>query len=277
MLDWFGVALGRDTAAAVLARRMLFVLPFILVIILVEVKINRPWTYWHVAGIEDGPIEWLTAIIYMVAALWAGKLAWRFHRTGLAVHAVLSAILALGMFVIGMEEISWGQRVFGIASPEFFVTANRQQELNLHNLGHNKAFLDAAYLVVTFYAMTARLWVPRLLAAFQNGRFASLGRLVSPPAFLLPYFLVPFLLYLYYVNVPFLKEAFGEHWGYGYIPEQGYFMISRDQEPAECILALGFLFFSMWLLAQQYFGAWSSAKNSLPSAESLTQHRYYKG
>ncbi len=32
------------------------------------------------------------------------------------------------------EEISWGQRVFGIETPEFFAEANAQKETNLHNL-----------------------------------------------------------------------------------------------------------------------------------------------
>ena len=33
-----------------------------------------------------------------------------------------------------MEEISWGQRIFGIESPEWFLKHNRQVETNVHNL-----------------------------------------------------------------------------------------------------------------------------------------------
>ena len=39
------------------------------------------------------------------------------------------------MFFIAFgEEISWGQRIFGIETPEYMRTANVQEELNIHNL-----------------------------------------------------------------------------------------------------------------------------------------------
>ena len=42
--------------------------------------------------------------------------------------------LAGVLFVAAGEEVSWGQRVFGIETPDAFVDDNRQDELNLHNL-----------------------------------------------------------------------------------------------------------------------------------------------
>lgn len=36
--------------------------------------------------------------------------------------------------LLGLEEISWFQRVFEVESPEFMINRNGQQELNLHNL-----------------------------------------------------------------------------------------------------------------------------------------------
>ncbi len=41
---------------------------------------------------------------------------------------------AVFLFAAG-EEISWGQRIFEIDTPDALVDANRQQETNLHNLG----------------------------------------------------------------------------------------------------------------------------------------------
>lgn len=43
-------------------------------------------------------------------------------------------LLALGTFFIGMEEISWGQRLADIATPEAFSKVNSQRELTLHNI-----------------------------------------------------------------------------------------------------------------------------------------------
>ncbi|MGH7410860.1 MAG: hypothetical protein ACREJ6_07370 [Candidatus Methylomirabilis sp.] len=44
-------------------------------------------------------------------------------------------LLALGTFFVAMEEISWGQRIVGFASPAFFAESTLQGEITLHNLG----------------------------------------------------------------------------------------------------------------------------------------------
>ena len=42
-------------------------------------------------------------------------------------------ILCIAWLIFALEEISWGQRIFGIESPEFFLGHNYQQETNIHN------------------------------------------------------------------------------------------------------------------------------------------------
>ena len=42
--------------------------------------------------------------------------------------------LGLGLLAMFVEEISWGQRVFGFSTPDWLESENRQQEFNLHNL-----------------------------------------------------------------------------------------------------------------------------------------------
>ena len=43
-------------------------------------------------------------------------------------------LMAVAMFFGAGEEISWGQRIFGIQSGDFFKANNAQEETNLHNL-----------------------------------------------------------------------------------------------------------------------------------------------
>jgi hypothetical protein len=83
---------------------------------------------------EDGFLESLTTL-----ALFAGAVLcvyrWRtlrhsHSRRFLFCTASLAAILVFG----AGEEISWGQRILGIESPEFFQTHNKQAETNLHNM-----------------------------------------------------------------------------------------------------------------------------------------------
>ncbi len=83
---------------------------------------------------EDGPIEWATAAALL---LGAGISAWTALRppAGAApLHRVTWLGLTLLCFFAAGEEISWGQRLFHLASPEFFLQHNAQHETNLHNL-----------------------------------------------------------------------------------------------------------------------------------------------
>ena len=106
---------------------------------------------------EDGPVEWGTAImlfaifvlsLYHLIKFWTTKkLLWK-------VGTFLFVVLFL--FAAG-EEISWGQRIFGVESNEFFIENNAQGETNLHNLvvGEKKInkiiFSQLLFLVMFLY------------------------------------------------------------------------------------------------------------------------------
>ncbi|WP_129790761.1 hypothetical protein [Sphingosinicella sp. CPCC 101087] len=87
---------------------------------------------FHAGAQEDRPLEWGSALLLLVGAgLLAGRaLRRRDGPAALIVAAGLCAVLA----VIGMEEISWGQRLLGFATPEPLAEVNWQQEFNFHNL-----------------------------------------------------------------------------------------------------------------------------------------------
>lgn len=239
-------------------QRVILIAPLLMVAGLLVAKAIAPWWYWHIFVREDGPGEWLTAIVYLAAAPLAGLLSIRFLRQGLSLHALLAAVLALGLFFVGMEEISWGQRLFGFATPDALAGVNRQQELNLHNLGENPLWLDLGFIGVSGFALSAFYWLPTVVDMIFGGRFRSIAQLISPPPILAFYFAPLFLLYCYYVLNPQLVSLFGPGWEFAYSPEEGLFMLARDQEPAECIMAIGFALFVIWLLILERAGVWSS-------------------
>ena len=82
---------------------------------------------------EDQVVEWLSALLAFLAAAAFGTAAHRAGHQGVAIRLVLVAMTA-GCLLLGLEEISWFQRVFGVESPDFMVSRNAQQETNLHNL-----------------------------------------------------------------------------------------------------------------------------------------------
>lgn len=85
-------------------------------------------------AIEDGPIEWGTAILLFAASLVLLRNAVVLRARRGMPAALLTAGYAL-IFLLGAgEEISWGHRIFGWQAGDFFLEHNAQQETNLHNL-----------------------------------------------------------------------------------------------------------------------------------------------
>ena len=84
-----------------------------------------------VAGVEDGPVESLTAVYMFLGAalllLTAARGKGRFLRGA-------SLLGGLALLFAGGEEISWGQRIFGFATPDFLAGLNAAGEANIHNI-----------------------------------------------------------------------------------------------------------------------------------------------
>ncbi len=83
---------------------------------------------------EDGFVEWLTVIGLLIGCVLC------FYRISI-LRPFRGKLFLFCTFVLGClfffgagEEISWGQRIFGIQSSDFFLTHNSQGETNLHNL-----------------------------------------------------------------------------------------------------------------------------------------------
>jgi hypothetical protein len=87
---------------------------------------------FHLAAQEDRPLEWISALLLFGGSALFARLAFR-HRESLFMAAAAAA-LAIMLFVLGMEEISWMQRLFGFATPETLARVNWQSEFNLHNV-----------------------------------------------------------------------------------------------------------------------------------------------
>ena len=88
---------------------------------------------------EDGVYENAGAVFFLATSLVFGYGYFRDLRPSrfLYLHARRNhayLLLALFFFFVFGEEISWGQRIWGIDGGAFFKTMNAQQETNLHNL-----------------------------------------------------------------------------------------------------------------------------------------------
>lgn len=89
---------------------------------------------------EDGILEQGTALLFLSASILSAIVAWKLFRQRprgaqyATRRAIWHTLIGLFFFVCFGEEISWGQRILGIETPESLRTINVQGELNLHNM-----------------------------------------------------------------------------------------------------------------------------------------------
>ncbi len=141
---------------------------------------------------EDQYPEWATfwaftgaGSMYLVAGL-------RLARTGESYWFAL--LVGAYCLLIGLEEISWGQRIIGYRPPAFFLEGNYQQEFNLHNV----LATDLRKLGLMTTILGFGIVLPLLVRIPGFKRFTGSLAAVSPPIGLAPAFLAAYILYLVY-------------------------------------------------------------------------------
>ncbi len=90
---------------------------------------------FHIWIREDGLAEWLTFVELSIMSIYSFTVSFSFEHCS-ETKAARRAWFFLGLLLLfgAMEEISWGQRILGVTSPEWFMRHNRQGETNIHNL-----------------------------------------------------------------------------------------------------------------------------------------------
>lgn len=120
-----------QTRRPALARGIMLATSF-LIAVLIGVSAYSEDLYFDIAD-EDGFVEWLTVAGLLVAGVLY-VVRWRGFRQNQSSSWSLMMLLTTLLFVFGIgEELSWGQRLLGFGA-ELDLSANRQNEFNLHNL-----------------------------------------------------------------------------------------------------------------------------------------------
>jgi len=99
--------------------------------------INYPLAYiW--ATYEDLVGEWAQTYFFLAATILSVLVALQKTR-----YRWFFIVLAIACSYVVLEEISWGQRIFGFSTPDFLKSRNLQGEANLHNMltGPHKTLL----------------------------------------------------------------------------------------------------------------------------------------
>jgi hypothetical protein len=176
---------------------------------------------------EDSILEWAQVAGYAGAALCAALLALHFRRSSLTT-ALLFLLFALGCLFIAGEEISWGQRLLRVETPDQLAQVNMQGETTVHNISTLHEWFGRGLATIGLYGSVLAAAI-RLLG--RNSDRALIDRFV-PPLFLTSSFLVMFV-YRHARVIVFPYD---------------HSMVGRYGEAAEFALAFGLLLFSGLLL-----------------------------
>ena len=104
----------------------------IIIISLVPILIDLDNSIYNYLVVEDGVIEYLTALFLLISSFICLKTFLYIKKKSILNFGILISAIAL-FFGFG-EEISWGQRILNYQTPLFFNDNNLQNETNIHNL-----------------------------------------------------------------------------------------------------------------------------------------------
>jgi hypothetical protein len=144
-------------------------------------------------GQEDGFLEWATFWAFVVAA---SRDFLKAHHDRRESGGIPWFTVGLGLFciLVALEEISWGQRLFGLRPPGYFLQENYQQEFNLHNLASTSVRMYVLLLVIAGYGVGTAVisLIPPVCAWFRR------WRIVPAPPLLIPAFAAMGVVYAWY-------------------------------------------------------------------------------
>ena len=119
-------------------------LPLTLLLSIFTLRDLNPTHYDHLLA-EDGPVEYLQALLLITAMFFFLKITLSERHPTRA----LAFLLTIASFFLAGEEVSWGQRIFGLSTPAVVKEMNTQGELTLHNLkGEREPFRILTWAVL---------------------------------------------------------------------------------------------------------------------------------
>jgi hypothetical protein len=139
---------------------------------------------------EDSVLEWLQVTCLFGTVLFLGLTARILVARREWLWAGLFAAGALVVFFVVGEEVSWGQRLLGIQTPEDFEAINNQGEINVHNVVGVLMTLNFATMIGAALAVA----LPLAVGASRELGWSvhRLAYRVVPPLALVTAFAIPF-------------------------------------------------------------------------------------
>ena len=204
------------------SKLIIFAFPLILSTIFILIRVSMGLEAWKKMNTEGGFIEYGTSLAFLLAAIFALPIGKFFMSQKQKFFGYLYYLITAGAFFIGMEEISWGQKLLGFESSEFFQNYNSQSEITLHNLIWINEYLDKGLMFVALIAAIS--WLVYQLISKNSYNYQA--KFMIPRWFLSSFFMIVFI---FFYLIEYIKT-----WNHS---------IATFQESIELIFSLGCLAF----------------------------------
>ncbi len=145
-------------------KKKVYIFMIVIYLICIYALMLLPTDILHIITKEDGIIESAGALYFLAASIVLfisykndnTSNDFSFLKTKKNFFLLLFSIL---FFITFGEEISWGQRILGIQTPEMIADVNVQNEINIHNLSiFNRDNMDEKSKMITNLLNVDRLF-----------------------------------------------------------------------------------------------------------------------
>jgi hypothetical protein len=154
-------------------------------------------------------------------------------------------LFSLGMLLVGMEELAWGQKLIGYATPVAIAKINQQGEMTLHNLPRIHGHSEMLWVVFGTGGLVGVVLLGR--RAFEK---------IATPVVLIPWFVM-----IMAVTLPSVWIEFGS------IERRVDLLVNRMDEFNEMLIAMVSCLY-IWLCARRLARAWGGNED-VPSPEGM--------
>ena len=199
-------------------------------ILLIKIMVGPTSEQWRYMSSEGSISEYGTAIAYLLMPVFTIPIAKQFKRQGQRLMSSLYYLITAAAFFVGMEEISWGQRLLGYEEPEFWSKHNVQSEFTFHNFGFfQEHLLHWSFIIVSligsFCWIALRYWQKRR----KIDQMQKIDWSYLLPDWPISSFFYPTLIFYMVIDTD-LRDRYD-------------FLRSADQEHWEFVMSLGILLF----------------------------------
>ena len=124
---------------------------------------------------EDGFFENFTVVLTLISSFIFFYLGIYYKSKDKKIFLFLFAIL---LFLYSMEEISWGQRIFDLETPEALSEVNYQNEINIHNIFN--PYISFIYYIFFLFVSSLFLFRDKYIEFFSNNKITKVASEMYP-------------------------------------------------------------------------------------------------